>query len=204
MGFWFRRKVVRMSMTKADAWFILNHIRYKELEMFEPKPDYDHNIGTGLTYDLDVLRVMFMLPVTCIKTNKRVHVRMFKIVELNGMTENRLVDWVYRQCIELEKHETDEWFTYKGTQIHDPHAFELHHPSDGVTAYAIMDAEKSKAKKAMSFGELYGTGAKKLQELMPAPNYAQQARRSAQMFYANFAQVEEFLTLTKSKGSNND
>ena len=42
-----------------------------------------------------------------------------------GRDEDRFLRWLHSRITSVERHETDEWFRFKGRLVHDPHAGDL-------------------------------------------------------------------------------
>lgn len=49
------------------------------------------------------------------------HQQILSILDVEHFDEARAVSYFYRFFVEMERHETDEWFRYQGHRPYDPH-----------------------------------------------------------------------------------
>lgn len=84
------------------------------------------NPGYSLGYEWvnmkdGVVKVTLLKPTLDINTGKKTHLYNEMNVELKGLYKKDLFDLIVEFIIDVEIHETHEWFKYKGKQVYSPH-----------------------------------------------------------------------------------
>jgi hypothetical protein len=105
-------------MTMYEFREILSRIRYKQGARIIDIDGLHHRAREDERLDLEGLA---MIPVADVNGRGDLWLARSFVIPASTADEHSVVRAVHEAFRELERHECDEWFTYRGERVFDPH-----------------------------------------------------------------------------------